>query len=1066
MRRILVFAAVLALSITVPSFAVTRSWTGSGTTNNWSDSANWGGSVPVAGDTLVFPNGSPRLSSTNDLAAGVMFQSLVFNGAGYVIDGNMIGLIGGLSGAPTFNAAVRLGATQTFDMGPSAVFNGAIDLNGFNLAIAGYDLPVNGVISGTGNVILNVGVRLNGNNTYTGTTTITAASFGGINGSQPQSDVTANGTLTGSGGTLGNVLVNWVFAPGPILGCCASSNGTGLVSTKNLTFASGSSFSDVEIDGATPGSGYDQVKVTGTVNIAANVTINLTLSPGFTPSAGQVFTLIDNDGTDPVNGSFSNMPGGTTVTLNGLYPFRISYAGGDGNDVTLTCTFGPKTWTGAVSNLWSNGGNWSDGVAPIAGDKLIFPPGALNQSNANDLAAGVMFQSLVFTGAGYVIDGNTIGLTGGLSLASSLGETFNAPFRLGATQTFDMGPGAAFNGAIDLNGFNLAIAGYDLPVNGVISGAGNVALDRGVRLNGNNSYTGTTTITAASVGGINGSQPQSDVTAIGTLNGSGGTLGNVLVNSIFAPGPLLGCCASSNGTGLMSTRNLTFASGSAFSDVEIAGVTPGSGYDQVKVTGTVSIAANVTINLKLSSGFTPSAGQVFTLIDNDGTDSINGSFSNIPEGTSVALNGHPFRISYAGGDGNDVTLTALIESATSLSQSAGTTKFGEALIVTATVVAQSGTPTGSVTFASDGVTIGTAPTQNGVATLTVVTLSPRTHAIVATFLGAGVFADSASGGISHIVSHGQTTTVITSNSPSTFYGQTARFSVAVSAQAPASGQATGSVSLFADAALLGTVPVVSGTATFDTSALHPGAKSITATYSGDANFDGSNAPAIQQNVAKAQTEVDARPRSGVLVGQPPIITVFVNVTPGSALVPSGIVSISESGATLGTQALIGGGANFILNPLTPGDHTLIVNYSGDADFEASSEAVIQSVGAPALSIHGTRVVEGNRGVTNVSLVISLSTAVAETVRVSFSTSPGTATAGEDYESASGVIELAPGELTHAIELHVFGDTNPEADETFSVLLSAPLNATIDTPSALVVIANDDQVPPRRRPSGH
>jgi hypothetical protein len=35
-----------------------------------------------------------------------------------------------------------------------------------------------------------------------------------------------------------------------------------------------------------------------------------------------------------------------------------------------------------------------------------------------------------------------------------------------------------------------------------------------------------------------------------------------------------------------------------------------------------------------------------------------------------------------------------------------------------------------------------------------------------------------------------------------------------------------------------------------------------------------------------------------------------------------------------------------------------------------------------------------------------------------------------------------------------------------VLLSDPVNATIDTPSAVIVIANDDQVPPRHRPSKH
>ena len=92
--------------------------------------------------------------------------------------------------------------------------------------------------------------------------------------------------------------------------------------------------------------------------------------------------------------------------------------------------------------------------------------------------------------------------------------------------------------------------------------------------------------------------------------------------------------------------------------------------------------------------------------------------------------------------------------------------------------------------------------------------------------------------------------------------------------------------------------------------------------------------------------------------------------------------------------------------------------------------------------------------------------ISEKVRVSFSTLAGSATQGVDYEGASGVIEFASGELTRSIEIHIFGDTFPESDETFSVLLSDPVNATIETPSAVVVIANDDQVPARRRPSSH
>ena len=45
-----------------------------------------------------------------------------------------------------------------------------------------------------------------------------------------------------------------------------------------------------------------------------------------------------------------------------------------------------STWSGAVSNLWSDSGNWD--VPPAAGNDLVFPAGAANLANTDDLTAG------------------------------------------------------------------------------------------------------------------------------------------------------------------------------------------------------------------------------------------------------------------------------------------------------------------------------------------------------------------------------------------------------------------------------------------------------------------------------------------------------------------------------------------------------------------------------------------------------------------------------------------------------------------------------------------------------
>src|SRR5262249_13563888 len=63
--------------------------------------------------------------------------------------------------------------------------------------------------------------------------------------------------------------------------------------------------------------------------------------------------------------------------------------------------------------------------------------------------------------------------------------------------------------------------------------------------------------------------------------------------------------------------------------------------------------------LNASLDFVPRVGTEIVLIANDGTDAVVGTFAGLPEGTVGTLNGILFSISYRGGDGNDVTLTAI-----------------------------------------------------------------------------------------------------------------------------------------------------------------------------------------------------------------------------------------------------------------------------------------------------------------------------------------------------------------------------------------------------------------------
>ena len=81
------------------STPTTFTWSGAGTTNNFSDKANWGGTAPgtTGTDDLVFPAGAARMSTLfNDFATTAVFHSVVISGSGYTIGGfNGFSLSGG-----------------------------------------------------------------------------------------------------------------------------------------------------------------------------------------------------------------------------------------------------------------------------------------------------------------------------------------------------------------------------------------------------------------------------------------------------------------------------------------------------------------------------------------------------------------------------------------------------------------------------------------------------------------------------------------------------------------------------------------------------------------------------------------------------------------------------------------------------------------------------------------------------------------------------------------------------------------------------------------------------------
>src|SRR5262249_11515605 len=136
--------------------------------------------------------------------------------------------------------------------------------------------------------------------------------------------------LAGSGAVNGKVIV---LAGGQV--SPGASPGVVSTTTGDVVLQSGATYV-AEINGASPGDEYDQINVQGSVEISA---AELSLSGGaFHPGTGTVFTLIENDGADGIQGQFAGLAEGATIRFGGIEA-TISYKGGAGqNDVTLTVT--------------------------------------------------------------------------------------------------------------------------------------------------------------------------------------------------------------------------------------------------------------------------------------------------------------------------------------------------------------------------------------------------------------------------------------------------------------------------------------------------------------------------------------------------------------------------------------------------------------------------------------------------------------------------------------------------------------------------------------------------------
>lgn len=281
--------------------------------------AGTGGSAPI-----IF-NGGTNSNS------GFAYSSQTNLGSGPITIQNASG-----STAPTARVLANSSISNTINLNGDVVADVAPGVTGtWAGAITGDraltktntgTLELTGVITQTGNIVVNAGTLLLNTNLPTSTNTVT---------------VNNNGKLGGSGSITRTVIANsgGTLAPG---------NSPGILTIDgNLTLNAGSIF-NVELNGTTIGTGYDNITVNGTsrtVTITNSVlTSTTTLSPP-SPSS-QMYIMILDDSTSTLVGNFAGIVQDGLVNIIGpgaeLYSAQVSYTGDSvsnaltgGNDVVL-----------------------------------------------------------------------------------------------------------------------------------------------------------------------------------------------------------------------------------------------------------------------------------------------------------------------------------------------------------------------------------------------------------------------------------------------------------------------------------------------------------------------------------------------------------------------------------------------------------------------------------------------------------------------------------------------------------------------------------------------------------
>ena len=226
---------------------------------------------------------------------------------------------------------------------------------------------------------------------------------------------------------------------------------------------------------------------------------------------------------------------------------------------------------------------------------------------------------------------------------------------------------------------------------------------------------------------------------------------------------------------------------------------------------------------------------------------------------------------------------------------------------------------------------------------------------------------------------------------------------------------------------------------------------------------------IAEDAATATVKVTATVTGGTAYSSAKTVSVKVGESSDSAVEGTDYANVADYDLTINAMET---SAEWTFS-LDPTDDTLdedtetlrVTGASGDISVTGASITITDDDDAPTVSVaDATAVSEGNdpNATVNLSFAVTLDAASGKQVTVPY-TLAGTATATDDYTEPNPLsVTIAAGSRSASIDVPVKGDTLDEPNETVTVTLGAPTNATVSTTEgageASGTITDDDATP--------